>query len=290
MDAVEVRAACHAMGTRFELVLWGDSENHLRAAAAEATDEILRIHRQLSAFDPSSDVAEINRRAAYEAVRVDPRLIVLVERCRTLWRLTHGAFDIALGALMEELGFRSAPARQPSAPTDAAAAWGMEAVVTDPATNTVRFTRPGVALDFGAVGKGYALEEVGVILKESRVCGALVHGGTSSVLAVGKTKDGHPWRVAVRDRGTAEDRLDVVEMENCALGVSAVYGRTAQCDGRQIAHVLDPRTGQPASGHTLAAVCGPSATEADALSTALLVLGESFAAELKALGYRYWLR
>jgi thiamine biosynthesis lipoprotein len=175
---------------------------------------------------------------------------------------------------------------------------GMGLVELDPERLTVRFGCPGVMVDLGAIGKGYAIERAVDILREAGVASALVHGGTSTVFGLGHPPEGECWKVAVEGprhgmgraragvsiipippippiptaRAPAEV-LAVVPLRDEAMSVSAVWGRSFQAEGKTFGHVLDPRTGQPVAGAVLAAVVLPSATETDALSTALLVLG-----------------
>ena len=169
---------------------------------------------------------------------------------------------------------------EPSAVEEARAKVGISNVELNEQNFTVRFARPGVMLDLGAIGKGYALEEVTEILREGGIENALLHGGTSTIQALGHPPDGDCWKVAVeypRAAGTDEPRkiLATVELRDEALSVSAVWGRSFEAKGKTFGHVLDPRSGQPVAGAMLAAVSLPSATETDALSTALLVLAEA---------------
>jgi thiamine biosynthesis lipoprotein len=160
----------------------------------------------------------------------------------------------------------------------------MSLVQLDPRDFTVRFSRPGVMLDLGAIGKGYAIERAAEVLREAGVTSALLHGGTSSVQALSHPPDAESWKIAIeRPRpglarpppapGQQPSLLATVPLCDAAMSVSAVWGKFFQAEGRTYGHVLDPRTGQPVAGTALAAVVLPSATEADALSTALLTLG-----------------
>lgn len=279
-----VTAACIAMGTRFEIIAWGAAEWRLRAAAGQALDEIRRLHGQLSAFDPASDVWAINAHAAVAPVRTDGRVLRLLERCRELHLRTGGVFDVTVGALMARWGFRGASGDRGAEE----AVVGMEHVVLDHERGAVSFARAGVALDLGAVAKGYALDEAGDVLRECGIGGALLHGGTSSILAVGTDPEGKPWRVAIRHPERDDEPLAVVGLVDRALGVSALHGRTILRDGAMEGHVMDPRNARPARGVSLAAVACASCADADALSTALLVLGDPFAEELRAQGCEAW--
>lgn len=270
------------MGTRFELALPGDSgpaeAARLRAAGEEALDEIERLDRQLSRFRADSEIAALNDRAGQEMMRIDPRLFRLLERLRGLWEETGGAFDPTVGPLMRAWGFDRASGAWPEARAaeTARALTGMEALELSADDCSARLARNGMELDLGGAGKGYALDEAMGLLEDLGVEHALLHGGTSSVVARGESGDG-PWRVAVADPRHPQEALAVATLSDDArLGVSAVHGKAfIGPDGRLCGHVLDPRSGRPVSGARLAAVLLPSATDADAWSTALLVLGRS---------------
>lgn len=272
-----LRLALDAMATRFELVLRGDDAVRLRAAGEEAFAEIRRLEAQLSFYRPESEVSRINARAAWAPVRVEPRLFRLLERAARLHALTGGAFDPTVGPLMRAWGFTGDGGRVPDEETlaEARRRTGMRHVRLDAETYTVAFERPGMSLDLGGIGKGYAIDEAVLVLKEAGVAHALLHGGTSTAYAFGRPREAEAWKVAVPAPGDAggDDLLAVATLRDEALSVSAVSGKAFEAEGRAFGHVLDPRSGRPVEGAFLAAVATGSATDADALSTALLVLG-----------------
>jgi thiamine biosynthesis lipoprotein len=279
------------MGTRFELVLYGPHPPALRAAGEEALDEIGRLDAQLSLYEPTSEVAHLNARAAYESVRIEPGLFGLLARARQLWEETGGLFDITIAPLMRCWGLLGGKGRVPEpAELEAARAHvGMHLVELNSEHFTVRFARPGVMLDLGAIGKGYAIERAGDILKELGVTAALLHGGTSTVRAIGRPPDAPAWQVAIEGPpGTATQPWVRVPLVEESLSVSAVWGKSFHAHGTAYGHIMDPRTGRPAAGAVLAAVVLPSATETDALSTALLTAG--IAGHDKLAGLRPGLR
>lgn len=279
-----VIVARQAMATRFEIALPGDDPVRLRAAAEEALMEIERWEGLLSPYRPSSEIARVNARAAREPVRVSPPVLRLLEHAARLSLETGGAFDLTVGPLMQAWGFRDGAGGQPgvAALAEARACTGMHLVDLDAARCTVRFARDGVRLDPGAIGKGYAVEVAAEILREAGVTSALIHGGTSTVLAIGRPPDLPSWRVAIprppNPSPGAEPEsgpLALVDLHDEALSVSGVWGRSFVVEGRTYGHVLDPRSGEPVQGAVMAAVALRGATETDALSTALLVLGEA---------------
>jgi thiamine biosynthesis lipoprotein len=271
--------ARHAMATRFEIVLPGDDSTRLRAAAEEAFDEIDRLESQLSLFRPNSEIANVNARAADEAVRVSPETFRLLERAAKLSAETGGAFDITIAPLMRAWGFVNASGSLPD-PAQLAAARecvGMNLVQLDAANHSVRFSRPGVMLDLGAVGKGYAVERAAQLLRDAGISAALIHGGTSTIYAMGCPPDSSAWKIEVSyPRNSIEEPappLANIELCDESLSMSAWWGKSFQANGKNYGHVIDPRTGEPANNALLAVVITRSATDSDALSTALLTLG-----------------
>jgi FAD:protein FMN transferase len=284
--------ALEAMATRFELVLDGPDRARLRAAGEEALFEIERVEAQLSRYRPTSEIAWINARAGGEAVRVDPRVLALLELCAELWRLTDGAFDVTVGPLLRAYGFvggGAGSAPDPGAVERARALVGLDAVELDRAAGTVRLARRGMELDLGAVGKGHAIDRAIAVLVEHGVGRALLHGGTSSVHTMGAPHDGGVWRVAWRVPG----RPDVLRsLDSCmpALSISGVHGKGFASGDGWNGHLLDPRSGTPTRAATSACVTGQSSTLCDALSTALVVNGPSWQRRLEGRfpGYEGW--
>jgi FAD:protein FMN transferase len=296
--------ARHAMACRFELVLMGEHPSRLRAAGEEALDEIARVEAQLSLFRPSSEISRLNAIAAQLPVRVTPEVFRLLKLAGDLHDVTGGAFDITVAPLVRAWGFF---AGVPSQPPEGELrrlrdCVGMERIILNDREMTVQFDRPGVMLDLGAIGKGFAVEKAVHFLREAEVQCALLHGGTSTVYGLGAPPGTSGWRIAVenplaaqaeqagsglsgtmhrlqsaavRSERMPETGQGIFSVELCdsAFSVSAPSGKFFEVDGRVFGHVIDPTTGMPGRAGALAAVMLPSATETDALATALLVLG-----------------
>jgi len=282
-----VTLARNAMATRFEIVLHGGDPARLRAAGEEALDEIERLEAQLSLYRPTSEIARVNAWAATQPVRVSPGVFRLLQQARDLSRECGGAFDITVAPLVRCWGFMGQGGRTPTDDEiDAARAKvGVTHLLLDEAASTVAFDVEGAMLDLGAIGKGYAIDRAVEILRDAGVPNALLHGGTSTAFGIGSAPEGQPWKVAV-EYPPDNTVLATFELHDSALSVSAVWGRSSIADGKTFGHILDPRTGRPAEapqGAALAAVALPSATETDAFSTALLVLGEANRALIEVL-------
>jgi thiamine biosynthesis lipoprotein len=259
------------MACRFEVTLPSEDPRSVRAARL-ALEEVDAIEAELTVFRDSSALSRVNREAASGPVRVSPGLMSLLGHCRALHLATGGCFDPTSTPLSRAWGFLARRGRQPSTEEieDARARVGMGRVVLDPDQLTVAFRAPGVELNMGSVGKGWALDRVEAGLRAAGVGRALVSAGGSSFRGWGR----EAWHVALRPGGEAVGELWV---EDGALGTSGTGEQHLLVDGRRRGHVIDPRTGQPAEGVQSATVVAADATTADALATALLVGGPGLA-------------
>jgi thiamine biosynthesis lipoprotein len=275
-DVAVLRASRRAMATTFEVLLPFGAP--LAQPAAEAAlDRIDELEDQLTVYRDHSEVSRLNATAAERPVEVEQDLFDLIEFAAHVTRQTQGAFDIATGALIKAWGFYRREGRVPT-PVERAAAMsrtGTRFLALDRDRRTVRYLRPGLEINLGGIGKGYALDRAAELLVgDWGASSALLHGGSSSVRAVG-TPPGQPrgWPVAVKHPWDADRRLGTLYLAGRAMGTSAATFQHFEYNGRKLGHLLDPRTGWPAEGIEQVSVIAPAAAEADALSTAFFVLG-----------------
>lgn len=272
------------MATRFEIILQGEDRVRLRAVGEEALAEIHRLEAQLSFYRPTSELCRINATAAQRPVKVEARMFELLRRSHELYQATNGAFDPTIAPLMRCWGFVNDMGCMPLAEgiAEALNRTGMEYVIFDQTARTIAFSKQGISLDLGGIGKGFALDEVVWLLQELGIERAFIHGGTSTMFALGSPYDAERWRIALPypdniDSDAPDAVFAVLELQNEALSVSAVQGKAFAVDGKTYGHVIDPRIGWPVDGAVMAAVTSSSATDTDALSTALLVEGQASA-------------
>ena len=274
-DRSWIKIQRRAMACRFEITL--DSRDaRVVPAAHAALDHVDAIEAQLTVYRETSELAHLNRHAATAPVPCDRSLFALLTRCAELSAATDGAFDITTTPLSRCWGFLRRAGRLPSADEIAAAraVVGMRHVSLAPDTASVAFARPGVELNLNAVGKGYALDRIAVMLRDAGVRHALLSAGHSSVLAIGGRDRGWPIDLVSLRRETPLAR---VWLRDAALGTSGAGEQFVIVDGRRYGHVLDPRTGWPADRTLSATVVCACAADADALSTACLVAGPELA-------------
>jgi FAD:protein FMN transferase len=260
------------MACRFEIT-FAVEDGIFVPAARTALDEIDSLEDELSVFRETSTVSELNRRAACHPVVVPRRLIDLLANCQRLHHDTDGAFDVTTLPLSRCWGFlrRQGCVPQSDAIHAARTQVGFDAVQLNHDDCTVTFMRPGIELNLGAIGKGYALDRAGSGLRRSGVAHALLSAGGSSLFALGGRGDG--WRVDLQSSLVPGRTIAGLCLRNAALGTSGAGEQFVVAEGHRYGHVIDPRTGWPAQGVISASVVTSDAARADALSTAFLIGG-----------------
>jgi thiamine biosynthesis lipoprotein len=267
-----------AMACRFEATL-PLSERHGVRAASRGLDEADKLERQLSIFKESSEVSFVNRNAASGPVRITPSLFALLRLCRELYRETEGAFDVTSGPLSRCWGFLKRQGRvpEPSEIEQARALVGSDKLLLDSASGSIRFARPGVEINLGSIGKGYALDRIAALMR-SQVQTALLSAGSSSIRALGSGDHGRRgWLVGVRHPGYKNRRLAMLRMRDSAMSTSGDEEQFFEHNGRRYGHIIDPRSGFPAQRVAGVTVVAQSAAIADALATAFYVGGPKLA-------------
>ena len=275
-----------AMACEFEVQMAAARNDDSMAHVFAGLDLVEALEAQLTVYRDDSEVVQINRFAATEAVQVERRLFGLLEQAQHLHRDTNGALDITSGPLSEAWGFSRREGRVPSDDQIEAARQivGMQHIVLDPEQQTIAFGRPGMSINLNSLGKGYALDRMAELLASNNVDDYLIHGGKSSVLVRGNQPGSvEPgWQVGVRHPLRPNERMAELTLRNQALSTSGAGTQFFIRRGQRYGHILDPRTGRPAEGLFSATVIAPTATEAEGLSTAFYVMGPQKAGEFCA--------
>jgi thiamine biosynthesis lipoprotein len=281
-----------AMGTVFEWTFpFGLADIHAKANGAfELIDQMESV---LSAYQYESEVCRANRNGRDgEWLSLSTALWELCKKSSELWKISGGAFDPTMGALIRAWGFLKGPFRVPEAPEieELKSQSGMENVAFHPNQKKIRHLKPEVDWNFGAIGKGFAIDFAARWLT-SRLPKAsfLLHSGRSSIYAKGSSpSEDSGWVVQLNHPSNGKPMANL-RLVDSALGTSATTYRKFEMDGKTYGHVLDPRSGNPSEGMTSVTVCAPDCTTADALSTAVFVAGaglaEKLALENPSLGF-----
>lgn len=272
------------MACEFEIMLNAGEHPEGPDAALRALDLADSLESQLTVYRDTSEVSRLNKQAAWEPVLIEKGLFDLLSLATRIGIETDAAFDITSGPLSKAWGFYRRAGRLPNEEELAAARErvGHHHLVLDAERQTVAFRRPGVEINLGAIGKGYALDRCADSLTREGIGNFLIHGGTSSILGrgsrAGLMEGESGWLVAVRHPLRPDQRLAEVRLRDRALGTSGSASQFFFHQGRRLGHVLDPRTGWPAEQVLSATVLAPTAALADALSTAFYVMGPDGAA------------
>jgi FAD:protein FMN transferase len=288
LDAAEapVVRARWLMGTPCEVRAFGPPER-IGPPLDRALDRIAQLEQVMTTWRPDGELAQLNARCSETPERpspipVSPELAQVLSLARGYAARTAGAFDPSVGPLLDAWGVKTGgrePSRNELRAALARTGWAyFEATIHPPAVTCLR---AGMAFDLGAIGKGVALDEAGVVLRAAGVTQALFNFG-GQVLALDAPPGADGWLVGVAapsDRGRGTRTLTLAR---ASLSVTGNAERAIEAGGRRRGHVIDPRTGEPVDRSAALVVIAPTATAADALSTALFVLGPGPAAEAVA--------
>jgi thiamine biosynthesis lipoprotein len=272
-EPVTVSDGRYVMGTVLEISLVARSEQQGRAVLAQLFERAEGLDALLTVYDSESELSQLNRAAGQGARPVSPELARVLSLSSEYARLTRGSFDVTVGPLVELWTDAAARGAPPTAQEIAAARRrvGSEWIRVH-ADGSAELAGPGVSVNLGGVAKGYALDRMLPILAQHGIENALLNFGQSSTWALGRPADAEAWRLLAR--GPGESFLGVLNLEDRALSVSGSLGQWVEIGGRRYGHVVDPRSGQPLRQRRQALVLAPQAALAEALSKAVLVLGE----------------
>ena len=273
----------HAMGTYVNVTLvTADSAASARDAAA-AHQAIRLVDSLMSNWTTTSEVARINRVADSVTTQVQPLVADVIARSLRVWQGSDHTFDITVEPLVRAWGFIGGPRRVPS-DSEARAAWalvGAGDVKFDSAAGTIHFARRGMRIDLGGIAKGFAVDQAMGVLRARGVKNALVDA-SGNMMSLGTPPASGHWRIGLRDPRDRVPYFARMWLDGDAISTSANYEQFVSKDGKRYGHILDPRTGQPASGLLAVTVVAPDATTSDSWDTPLYVLGLE-AAKAKAL-------
>lgn len=264
-----------AMGTVFSIVAYGEDGALCADAGRKAFREIDRLDNMMSHYKADSELSIINRTAGHQTINISAELCWILEQALQYSHDSNGAFDITVGPLMKLWGFFGGPGQVPPAAELAAIRRriGYRHLILDTRNRTIRFDEPGLELDPGAIGKGYAVDCASRILTAAGITRALLSSGTSSICAVGSPPDREGWSVALSDPLDRRKTARGLQLRDASISVSGIREQFFVENGRIYSHLLDPRTAAPRDSVLMVAVVSSSAMLSDALSTAFFVGG-----------------
>ncbi|MGH7494979.1 MAG: FAD:protein FMN transferase [bacterium] len=259
------RFAHKAMATIYEIFIISDEAEYAHQAAQAAFSELDRLEQELSRFIANSDISRINLLAARQPLCLGLDAFECLKLSRRIFEETQGAFDVTVGPLLKCWLNPDKTLRSPSAEelAEARRGVGMRLLELDETQHTVTLQASPVHVDLGAVGKGYAVDVLANVLREWDLANALIHGGRSSVFALGSAIDEKGWPLSLSNPMNHAQILARLHLRDQAVSGSGL---------QKGQHIINPRTGQPLAGKRATWAITPDAATSDAVSTAFMIM------------------
>uniref|UniRef100_UPI003217B638 FAD:protein FMN transferase n=1 Tax=uncultured Draconibacterium sp. TaxID=1573823 RepID=UPI003217B638 len=262
------------MGSRFDITVVANNESEANQFIYLAVAEISRIEKLISSWDANSETSKINANAGIKPVRISPELFHLIERAIGISKLTDGAFDISYASMDKIWKFDGSMTKMPSEETIKAsvARVGFNNIELDKNASSVFLKKVGMKIGFGAIGKGYAADKAKALLMKDGVSAGIINA-SGDMNTWGKQPDGEYWKVAITNPMNKNKAFALLPLKEGAVVTSGNYEKYVNFNGKRYTHIIDPRTGYPASGIISVTVFAPQAELADALATSIFVMG-----------------
>lgn len=278
-----------AMGATFSVVLYGSDQASLNQAIDAAFEEAHRLDGLLSNYRPTSEWSLINREASARPLPVSPELFRLLSDCIEYSHASEGTFDLTVGPLMRVWGFFGGGRHVPSPDQihDALELVGYRHVELDTRNRTVRFDRPGVEIDPGGVGKGYAVDRIADILRARGIRNALIAASGSSIFGLGNPpEEPRGWPISVADPWDRRKDATQVFLKDLSLSTSGTYEKSFRASGHRYSHIMDPRRGVPAESAVQVTVIAPRAMDSEVWAKPYFIQGSEWTAAHKPKSWR----
>ena len=262
------------MGTRFRIILYAADEATAKRASAAAFRRVAELNGIMSDYQPTSELMRLCAKAGGDPVPVSADLFSIVQRSQQVAALSDGAFDVTVGPVVRlwRLSRRTQRLPEPAKLAAARDLVGHQNVVLDPTARTVMLRKAGMQIDLGGIAKGYAAEAAQAVLKQHGVARALV-AASGDVVVTGPPPGAAGWTVGIGAVSEDEANAPKLMLRDAAVSTSGDAFQYVEIDGTRYAHVVDPRTGLGLTNMFQVTVVAKDGTTADALETALAVMG-----------------
>ena len=280
-EKLRIESSLDAMGSVYTIVAYGEDRNVLQSAIDLSFEEVKRLDDLLSNYKPRSEWSMVNREAGSRPVRVGPELFGLVEACLRYSEASDGAFDITVGPLVRTWGFFRGSGRLPHRAEirTALAKVGYRNVILNRDNLTIQFARPGMEIDPGGIGKGYAVDRIVEILRSRGITSALVSAGGSSMYGIGAPpNDAAGWPVKIRHPKDPDKVVGETTLKDSSMATSGTSEKFFMSGGKRYSHIFDPRSGYPAVGMLSVSVLASKAIDSEAWTKPMFILGRQWAA------------
>jgi len=262
------------MGGRFDISIVADSRENAEDNIDTVITEISRIENLISDWKPNSQVSAVNDNAGIKPVKVDQELLLLTERAINLSKITNGAFDISFAAMDKIWKFDGSMKEMPSPETikKSVEKVGYQNIIIDKEKSTIYLKLKGMKIGFGALGEGYAADKCREMMLARGIKAGIVNA-SGDMSTWGRHPNGKNWEIGITNPMKEDTIFAIVPMKQNAIVTSGSYRKFVEFNGKRYAHIINPKTGYPATGLISVTIMGPSAEVANGLSTSTMVLG-----------------
>ena len=264
------------MGSRFDISIVAKDTATADLYIDTVVAEVTRIENLISDWRPQTQISEVNRNAGIKAIKVDREVFELTERALYFSRVTNGAFDISFAAMDRIWKFDGSMKVMPSAEAIARSVEkiGYGNILLDKEESTIFLRDEGMKIGFGALGEGYAADKCREMMIAKGVKAGIVNG-SGDMNSWGRHPTGDAWKIGVTNPVDDNELFAILPLEDEAAVTSGTYEKYVMFKGKRYSHIINPKTGYPASGLSSVTILGPSAEFANGLSTSIMVLGKN---------------
>lgn len=264
------------MGSRFDITIVAKDTATADLYIDTVVAEVTRIENLISDWRPQTQISEVNRNAGIKAIKVDREVFELTERALYLSRVTNGAFDISFAAMDRIWKFDGSMKVMPSPEAIARSVEkiGYGNILLDKEESTIFLKDEGMKIGFGALGEGYAADKCREMMIAKGVKAGIVNG-SGDMNSWGRHPTGDAWKIGVTNPVDDNELFAILPLEDEAAVTSGTYEKYVMFKGKRYSHIINPKTGYPASGLSSVTILGPSAEFANGLSTSIMVLGKN---------------
>ena len=240
----------------------------------ETVAEISRIENLISEWQPHTQISQVNQNAGIRPVKVDPEVFDLTKRAIYYSELSNGAFDITTAAMDKVWKFDGSMTEKPSeeAIRYSIRNVGFKNIILDSVHSTIYLKNKGMKIGFGSIGKGYAADRGRSVMKQKKVIAGMVNA-SGDLSTWGHPMNSEHWAIGIKNPFRKHKLAQILKLDHESVATSGNYEKFAEIDNVRYSHIINPKTGMPATGLTSVTVYGPSAEFCNALSTSIMVLG-----------------
>ena len=262
------------LGSPFEITVVATDSVQAKLYTDLAISEVKRIENLVSDWIPTTQISQVNQNAGIKPIKVDQEVFDLVERAIKISKLTSGAFDISYASMDKIWKFDGSMKQMPTeeAIKKSVEKVGYQNIILNPKDKTIFLKNKGMKLGLGGIAQGYIADKIKEVLQEKGCTSGLVNV-SGDINTWGKQPNGQPWTVGIINPMNKNKVFATFILDDSAVETSGSYEKFVVFNGKRYSHIIDPRTGYPATDIISATVFAPKAELADALATSIFVMG-----------------